>query len=651
MNKSLQQIGFIALLLFLSFSSLFAQQSFGGHPLSFKLSLDNKLNTKTFNVPKINLKKILQEDDRQGGTRFAAPTKVNLNLDNAGVWTELSNGDRVWQLKIQSKGALGLVILYDDFWLPKGAKFYSYSEDHQQIIGAYTSESNPKSGRFLTGLIRGETSILEYYEPASVKGKGRISIFRIDHAYHKERLENDYEFKLHSAPLARGFGTSLDCHVNVNCDAGNDWQNEKKGVTRIMLVVEEGTGWCSGTLVNNAREDGKPYVLSAFHCDDGFTPLYDLWRFDFNYEASACANPVGEPAFQSVLGCTYRAGRRESDFQLLETNPLPVGFNTYLNGWNHSDTAIPTKGTMIHHPSGDIKKISHDNDALTIFPGTISWMETGVVTPANHHFKAVLDVGTFEVGSSGSPLFDQNHRVVGQLNGGNASCSEFLAYYGRLSKSWDAGTTASTRLKDWLDPDNTGVETLDGKELTSNNADLLTFKGTIKTAAGKGIPGVVLSFSGLSSGPNFITTNSLGEFSIQLPKGQAIAVALSKNNLPRAGISVRDAVALQQYALGKAPYDSPYQFIASDLNRSGTISVSDLVILLQIALGKLDAFPNVNSWLFLEANKSFANPKDALTAPLSQSFNYLTVLLQGDELVQDFIGVKMADVNASVIPE
>jgi hypothetical protein len=59
-------------------------------------------------------------------------------------------------------------------------------------------------------------------------------------------------------------------------------------------------------------------------------------------------------------------------------------------------------------------------------------------------------------------LFDQNHRVIGQLHGGYASCTSKTAdWYGRLNVSWEGGGTPSTRLKDHLDPDNSGVEFVD----------------------------------------------------------------------------------------------------------------------------------------------------------------------------------------------
>ena len=649
MSKILTRSGYVSLLVLLLLpSTILAQRSFGGQPISFFEANQTPI-AKSFELPPINLKQIKLEDERVGGNRFAAPVKVDLDLENAGSWREMPNGDRLWQLKIHSKNALGLVVLYDEFVLPPGAKFYSYSEDKSQILGAYTHESNPKAGRFLTGLIYGESTTLEYYEPASVKGQGRIHIFRVDHAYQKERIQNDYEFKLHSAPMMRGFGTSLPCHVNVNCNSGNSWQDEKKGIVRIMLVVAEGTGWCSGSLINNTNQDGTPYVLSAYHCDDGFTPLHDLWRFDFHYESQDCSNPASEPTYQSALGCTWRAGREQSDFQLLEINDLPNTQEVYYNGWDRSISKVPSNGTMIHHPSGDIKKFSRDNNPLSIYNNTISWLETGVITPANHHFRAELDEGTFEVGSSGSPIFDENSRIVGQLNGGNADCSQFIAYYGRMAMSWDAGDTPASRLKDWLDPGNTGAETLDGYRPGIIVPNFVRVSGVIKTPEGKGIPGVSINFTNASGNAETTESDANGNYSFQAESSASVNFSLSKDGVPTKGVSVSDAVMIHQFALGKIEFESAYKMIAADVNRSGGISVSDLVMVSQLVLGKINEFPGTSPWLFLREDTSFTDPKDALNNPLSQSFHIFNLQIP-EELNVNFIGVKMADVNGSVNP-
>ena len=76
------------------------------------------------------------------------------------------------------------------------------------------------------------------------------------------------------------------------------------------------------------------------------------------------------------------------------------------------------------------------------------------------------DDGITEVGSSGSPLFDQNGRIIGQLWGGDSRCNGLSqvgsSYYGALSESWSRSSSSDSRLQDWLDPEDTDPMTLNG---------------------------------------------------------------------------------------------------------------------------------------------------------------------------------------------
>ncbi len=618
----------LALCLFLFVSpSLFAQTSAGGTPYGLSNAFQQQYRStplSTEQVSPLDLRRIHKEDEDQVGTvRFAAPLAVSYSLEQSGQWTELKNGDRLWQLKLQSKGALGLFVVYEDFFLPFGSRLFMYSEDGKQIKGAYTYKNNTASGRFLTGMIKGEVALIEYYEPAQVRGQGRLQIGRVFNSYHRNNMvPSDYPYKANGA---FDFGEALPCNVNVNCPAGADWQDEKRGVVRILRVFEEGIGWCSGSLINNTNEDGTPYVLSAYHCYAGYTPEMDLWRFDFNYETDGCDNPMTEPGYQSILGATYRSGREQSDFLLLElSRRVPYSYNAYFNGWNRDSTDLPSNSAGIHQPEGDIRKISIDNDPATVFASSIPWSNQ-VVTPPKHHIRVEFDIGSFQNGSSGSALFDEESYIVGQLHGGSANCFAFRAYYGRLSKSWGAGGTVDSRLQEWLDPASTGVLKL-GPYIPPPAS---TISGIISDPAGMPMSGVTVYLNGDLQ--DSVSTNTNGFYSFEVTAGGDYTITPFKNTNPRNGISTFDIVLAQKHILQVQTFTEPYQFLAADVNNSGSITTFDVVNMRKVILQIENNFIGSNSWRFDQPVISIQD-------------------LSGDLIDQDFMGYKVGDVTGNANP-
>jgi hypothetical protein len=225
------------------------------------------------------------------------------------------------------------------------------------------------------------------------------------------------------------------------------------------MLVSGNSGFCSGSLINNTLNNGKPYVLTANHCFSN--PA--TWVFRFNWQSAGCNNPASEPTFQSLSGGVLRARASASDFCLVEITgglqggTVPAAFTPYFNGWDNSGNT-PTSAVGIHHPSGDIKKISFENNPLisTTFGGS----------PANSHWGVTSwDEGVTEGGSSGSPLFDQNHRIIGQLHGGASACGAPVLSdeYGKISYSWTPANSDSTnQLKYWLDPTQSNATFVNG---------------------------------------------------------------------------------------------------------------------------------------------------------------------------------------------
>jgi PKD repeat protein len=344
-----------------------------------------------------------------------------------------------------------------------------------QVIGAFTGFNNDENGLFATEMIQGESVTLEYYQPNDNNGQPVISISDIAYIF------RGVSFSMTDNSQTRG-GAAW-CMINVNCPEGDDWQAEKKGVVREYLILPEGwVGWCSGSMINNTTWDLTPYVLTAHHCGEGCTPsMFNQWIFYFRFEASTCTGTSG-PTNYTMTGCSLKAqGDRYtgSDFALFLLNQdPPSSVQAYWNGWNRTNTPSPS-GVGIHHPMGDIKKISTYTTTLQ----HSQWNNNGVLS----HWKvywAETENGKsiVEEGSSGSPLFDNEHRIVGALSGGPAQSCENPLYslYGKVYWSWDQmGSLPEQQLKCWLDPVNTGEQYLPGTDGTVPQANFEASDQTI----------------------------------------------------------------------------------------------------------------------------------------------------------------------------
>jgi len=170
---------------------------------------------------------------------------------------------------------------------------------------------------------------------------------------------------------------------------------------------------------------------------------------------------------QSLTGAVLVAsdgthGTGGSDFYLIRLlDNIPYNYPHYFNGWSAIDYAS-NSGVTIHHPDGDIKKISTYTTTLT----TSNWQSNGLPSHWEVYWSETENNwGVTEGGSSGCPMFDNSGFIIGTLTGGFASCTnqDVADFYGKFSYHWDLNSNEPSRqLKPWLDPDNTGVTVLSG---------------------------------------------------------------------------------------------------------------------------------------------------------------------------------------------
>lgn len=433
-NSVIKNLFLVVLLLCQYFS--FAQIKVEGTPESFSIQTKSVLSIPICTLDSIFPDKLCAVDEKLGiDNRYGIVRDSIINIKESGIKMETSHGT-IWFYEIKSLDAFSIRIMFQNYNLPKGASLYLYNKDKSNVVGAFTSLNNKEDGLFAIGDYFNNEVILEYFEPNSAEFEGKLVINKVSLAYKNiEMITAD--------------------RLGINCPSGDDWQDEKDAVCLMSFLDGTYAYNCTGALINNVREDGTPYFLTANHCISTDRSASTLITY-FNYEDSYCEANDALPK-NCIYGATLLANGSNSDFSLLllDEDP-PEDYKPYFVGWDATGD-VPQSGVCIHHPEGDMKCIATYSGELNDNIYLISWDDNSV-SPKKSHWDVEFDEGATESGSSGSPLFNENHLVVGQLHGGD----DYDSYYGKFSYSWDNDSDKSAQLKAWLDSDNTGTLVLEG---------------------------------------------------------------------------------------------------------------------------------------------------------------------------------------------
>ena len=385
-------------------------------------------------------KAVAAAESKSQPLQFAVGMDLPLTL-NDGQWQQIGDQWR-WRTRVQSQGAKTLNFTFSKFKMPDGASLWIYDAAGEVVQGPYTRANETPEGMLWTPMVMGGDAVIEVRVPASKRDAVQLQLTKVNHGYREIGKTNISGFS----------GNAGSCERDVVCqpEAGN-WPNE---IRSAGLVTVNGNLACTGQMLNNTNQDDDPLFLTANHClieQTGGGPATSVvvyWR----YENTACQGARNGDITHNQTSSTLVAQDRASDFTLVRLASKPdAANNVFYSGWNVQGTA-PTSGAVIHHPQANEKKISLYNS--TAQASTVPLCDTplagGVCLDSGgarniSAWRISYSSSVTEQGSSGSGLRDQNHLLVGQLSGGNSSCSNPSGqdYYGRF----DLAYTNSAALK------------------------------------------------------------------------------------------------------------------------------------------------------------------------------------------------------------
>ena len=567
----------ILLLFVLSFAACraAAQLSLGQEQLVRPLH-DMKIQS----MPKVDNEQLLKielnrhRQDRP--THFAHPFAVDINPSQTGHW-DFVGETAIWRTVVESRSAYSINLGFSEYYLPQEAALYIYDYHQIEKSNPFTAADNEDHEQLWTPIISSDKIVIEVNIPIAMMEDLRLQLSYVNHDFIDIRKS-----------------TSKSCHIDVNCSAENghpEVEEFRNQIRAVGLFTLSGSSVCSGFLINNTRQDCTPYFMTAFHCNlnqENAPSMVTYW----NYENSSCREPgsptsaaQGDGSFDTFnTGATWRAGWQESDFTLVELDDeVPESANAYFAGWDINNNP-PDRAVLIHHPNLEEKRISFAD--ANLFTG-IWGAETKPIPNGNHLVLNHWDKGSTEDGSSGGPLFNRQGLVVGQLHGGLASCDN-QAYdaFGRLFSSWTGGNTATTRLKDYLDPDGTGRVQQPGKncifEITfsDNHIQRCATDGffTVDVQVDDSFLGFVnMTFEGLPTGVGAFFSNDM------ILAGQVSTLTLTNINNLTNGLYTLDIVADNGQHIRKEKLffevsdQSPSQAVLTSPMMEETVGIQDLM--------------------------------------------------------------------------
>ncbi|MHA7834260.1 MAG: hypothetical protein ACX94A_07250, partial [Algiphilus sp.] len=266
-----------------------------------------------------------------------------------GEWSFSEDDTAIWRLALDTADATYIGLHFEDLSLPA---------DSQVTLAGAHGQSGPlgvadqgANGALWVPLVHGAEAVLEISVPAAALSELRFGATTLH--YGVVPLDG-------SRPQTKAEGDAGNCHNNVACPVGDDWPS---AIDATVLLIIGNQVVCNGALLNNTRGDGSPLIITADHCGirsdgdgEGF-PASSVTAI-FNFQSTQCDRSTGVSDEDRINGATLLYRERRSDTSLIRLDRAPpAGFNARYAGWDASGNSV-NRGSGVHHPSGDLKKIS-----------------------------------------------------------------------------------------------------------------------------------------------------------------------------------------------------------------------------------------------------------------------------------------------------
>jgi lysyl endopeptidase len=360
--------------------------------------------------------------------RFAIGVERPVPPGTAGAtvaqWTAVAGGLAA-QASLTSPDANAIRIAIDLSGVPADVQMVFFGSDApDRLVGpVLVGDIKDRSVPWWSPLTDGETQTVEFFSPTR-QGALPIRLAGASHVF---------------TSIASGFvkrtqdiGTSDACEVDIRCSSlasSQEFLKTRNAVAQMVFNDSGSTYLCTGTLLNDTASATQiPWFFSANHCfDNEHTPLKTssqmqtvantlntLWFF----EAAAC-NSRSVPAYTQLTGgAQFIYNNPQADVLFVRLNDAaPSG--AFFAAWNANAISTGTAMITIHHPEGDLKKVSQGSVIGTSSPPIVG----GTSVPFS---EVRYSSASTEPGSSGAGMFTfdgSQYLLRGALWGGSASCS------------------------------------------------------------------------------------------------------------------------------------------------------------------------------------------------------------------------------------